>query len=82
VSDALVGYRKTAEQRAQQELLVEALQGTERLSTIRYRGGMESYLQVLDAQRTLFQGELVVARLRQEELSAIVELYRALGGGW
>ena len=82
VSDALVGHRKTAEQRAQQELLVEALQGTERLSTIRYRGGMESYLQVLDAQRNLFQGELVVARLRQEELSAIVELYRALGGGW
>jgi multidrug efflux system outer membrane protein len=82
VSDALIGYRKTAEQRGQQELLVQALQETERLSTIRYRGGLESYLQVLDAQRNLFQGELVVARLRQAELASIVELYRALGGGW
>jgi NodT family efflux transporter outer membrane factor (OMF) lipoprotein len=82
VSDALVGYGKFAEQRGQQELLVQALRETERLSTLRYRGGLESYLQVLDAQRNLFQEELVVARLRQEELSAIVELYRALGGGW
>jgi multidrug efflux system outer membrane protein len=82
VSDALIGYRKTAEQRGQQELLVQALRETERLSTIRYRGGLESYLQVLDAQRNLFEGELVVARLRQAELASIVDLYRALGGGW
>jgi len=82
VSDALVGYRKTAEQRAQQELLVEALRETDRLSTLRYRGGLESFLQVLDAERNLFQGELSLARLRQQELNAIVQLYRALGGGW
>jgi multidrug efflux system outer membrane protein len=82
VSDALIGYRKTAEQRGQQELLVQALQETERLSTIRYRGGLESYLQVLDAQRNLFQGELAVASLRRAELASIVQLYRALGGGW
>jgi multidrug efflux system outer membrane protein len=61
---------------------VQALRETERLSTIRYRGGLESYLQVLDAQRNLFEGELVVARLRQAELASIVDLYRALGGGW
>jgi len=82
VSDALIGYRKTVEQRAQQELLVEALRETERLSTLRYRGGLDSYLQVLDAERNLFQGELTLARLRQQELDAIVQLYRALGGGW
>ncbi len=81
VSDALIGYRKTAEQRAQQEL-VEALRETDRLSTLRYRGGLESYMQMLDAERNLFQGELALARLRQQELNTIVQLYRALGGGW
>jgi NodT family efflux transporter outer membrane factor (OMF) lipoprotein len=82
VSDALVGYRRTAEQRAQEELLVKALRDTDRLSTLRYRGGLDSYLQVLDAERNLFQGELDLARLRRDELISIVTLYRALGGGW
>jgi len=82
VADALIEYRKTAEQRTQQELLVQALRDTERLSTIRYRGGLDSYLQVLDAERNLFEGELSLARLRQRELTAIVQLYRAVGGGW
>lgn len=82
VSDALIGYRKTVEQREQQELLVGALRETERLSTLRYRGGLDSYLQVLDAERNLFEGDLTLARLRQQELDAIVQLYRALGSGW
>ena len=82
VSDALIGYQKTSEQRAQQELLVAALTETQRLSTIRYRGGLDSYLQVLDAERNLFTGQLFLAQLRREELLAIVQLYRALGGGW
>ena len=37
---------------------------------------------MLDSQRTLFRSELSLAALRQQELGAIVELYRALGGGW
>lgn len=82
VSDALIGYRKTVEQRQQQELLVNALREAQRLSTLRYRGGLDSYLQVLDADRNLFQGDLTLARLRQRELDAIVQLYRSLGGGW
>ncbi len=82
VSDSLAGYRKTSEQRAEQERLVEALRASTRLSTQRYEGGVDNYLQVLDAQRNLFQGELDLARLRQQELAAIVQLYRALGGGW
>ena len=53
-----------------------------RLSTDRYRGGLDSYLQVLDAQRNLFRSELDLATLQRQELTAIVELYRALGGGW
>jgi outer membrane protein, multidrug efflux system len=82
VSDSLIGYRKTVEQREQQELLVDALRETQRLSTLRYRGGLDSYLQVLDADRNLFVGDLTLARLRQQELESIVQLYRALGGGW
>ena len=82
VSDSLAGYRKTAEQRVQQERLVEALREATRLSSQRYEGGLDSYLPVLDAQRNLFQGELDLARLRQLELASIVQLYRALGGGW
>jgi Outer membrane efflux protein len=58
VPDSLVGYRKTNEQRVQQEKLVEALRESTRLSTDRYRGGLDSYLQVLDAERNLLQGEL------------------------
>ena len=82
VSDALIGYRKISEERASEELLVKALTDTDRLSQLRYRGGLDSYLQVLDAERNLFQGELDLARLRRDELISIVSLYRALGGGW
>jgi multidrug efflux system outer membrane protein len=82
VSDALAGYRKTGEQRAQQEQLVAALRDATRLSTDRYRGGLDSYLQVLDAQRSLFRSQLDLVALQRQELVAIVELYRALGGGW
>jgi multidrug efflux system outer membrane protein len=82
VADALAGYRKTADQRTEQQHLVEALEATARLSRQRYEGGVDNYLQVLDAQRNLFQGELDLARLRQQELASIVQLYRALGGGW
>ena len=82
VSDALVAYNRTGQQRAQEELLVKALEDAQRLSDLRYRGGLDSYLQVLDAERNLFSGQLDLARLRRDELSAIVNLYRALGGGW
>jgi multidrug efflux system outer membrane protein len=82
VADALVGYRMTAQQRSQEELLVKALSTSDRLSTRRYEGGLDSYLQVLDAERNLFQGQLDLARLRRDELLSIVTLYRSLGGGW
>jgi multidrug efflux system outer membrane protein len=82
VSDALVSYRRTVEQRAEQEKLVNALRDSVRLSILRYRGGLDSYLQVLDSQRNLFQGDLALARLKRDELISVVSLYRALGGGW
>jgi NodT family efflux transporter outer membrane factor (OMF) lipoprotein len=82
VSDGLAAYTKTTEQRTQQEQLVQALNESTRLATQRYQGGLDSYLPVLDAQRNLFQGELELARLRQQELASLIQLYRALGGGW
>lgn len=81
-SDALVGFDRTREQRNQQEQLVRTLADTVRLSELRYRGGLDSFLQVLDAQRNLFTGDLALAQLRLQERLAVVQLYRALGGGW
>jgi len=82
ISDALIGYRKTREEREQQELVVRARSESRRLAEIRWVGGLDSYLQVLDADRTLFEGQLQLAQLRRNELVAVVEVYRALGGGW
>jgi outer membrane protein, multidrug efflux system len=82
VSDALVGYRKSREQRIQQELLVEALADSAALANTRFLGGIDSYLQVLDAERQLFDAELELARVRANEQLNIVQLYKALGGGW
>ncbi len=82
VSDSLIGYDRTRRQREQQDQLVRALSDAVRLSTLRYKGGLDSYLQVLDAQRNLFSGELILAQLRLQERLSIVQLYRALGGGW
>ncbi|HWB84702.1 MAG TPA: efflux transporter outer membrane subunit [Bryobacteraceae bacterium] len=82
VSDALIGHDRIREQREQQQLLVDALTDSVRLSTQRYEGGLDSYLQVLDAQRNLFTGQLTLSELRLQELQSVTELYRALGGGW
>ena len=82
VSDALIRYDRTREQRGQQDHLVQALTEATRLSTLRYQGGADSYLQVLNAERDLFQGQLAQAQLRLQELLTFVDLYRALGGGW
>lgn len=82
VSNALTDYQKNRQQRVQQEQFVAALHEADRLSTLRYRGGLDTYLQVLDAERNSFSGELALAQLRKSELLSIVELYRALGGGW
>jgi outer membrane protein, multidrug efflux system len=82
VSDALVEHRKRGEFRVQQELLVTSLRDAARLANIRYRGGVTSYLEVLDTERQLFDAELTLAQAQRDELVAIVRLYRALGGGW
>ena len=82
VSDSLIQHRKVGEVRAQQELLVATLQERSRLSYVRYRGGIDTLLNALDADRDLFDAERRLAQTRRNELLATVQLYRALGGGW
>jgi multidrug efflux system outer membrane protein len=82
VSDSLIDFTKRREQRVEQEALVAARERSVNLSQLRYRGGLDSYLQVLDAETRLFSGQLDLADLKRDELVAIVRLYRALGGGW
>jgi len=82
VADALAVHTRTREQRGEEEKLVAALSESVRLSNLRYRGGLDSYLQVLDSERDLFAGQLSLAQLRLVELQSVVQLYRALGGGW
>jgi multidrug efflux system outer membrane protein len=81
-SDALIGYQKNHEVRVRQEQTVADLQESVRLSIMRYRGGTTTYLEVLDGQRSLFSAELVLAQARGTEYQSLVQLYRALGGGW
>jgi len=82
VSDALIAHQRVRESREQQESLVEALQDRLRLAYLRYRGGVDTQLNALDADRDLFQAEFDLARLRLNEMLAVVQLYKALGGGW
>ena len=82
VSDELVEYRKVKEIRAQQESLVTTLQDRSRLAYLRYQGGVDTQLNALDADRDLFAAELNLAQTRRNELLALVQLYKALGGGW
>jgi len=82
VSDALVQYQKVREIRAERELLVTALQDRKRLAYLTYRGGVDTLLNALDADRDLFNAELSLAQVRLSELLSLVQVYRALGGGW
>jgi multidrug efflux system outer membrane protein len=82
VSDALIGYEKLHQVRVRQEDTVKDLQESVRLSEMRYKGGTTTYLEVLDGQRSLFSAELTLAEARGTEYQSLVQLYRALGGGW
>ena len=82
VSDTLIGYQKLHEVRVQQQQVVADLAESVRLSIMRYRGGTTTYLEVLDGQRSLFAAELTLAQARGDEYQSLVQLYRALGGGW
>jgi outer membrane protein, multidrug efflux system len=82
VSDALIGYQKLHEVRVRQEQTVADLTESVRLSVMRYKGGTTTYLEVLDGQRSLFESEITLAQARGAEYQSLVQLYKALGGGW
>jgi multidrug efflux system outer membrane protein len=82
VADAAVSVRKLREITVQEEIRVTASRAAERLARLRYEGGVANYLEVLDAQRSTFQSEIDLARVRRDEIVSVVQLYRALGGGW
>lgn len=82
VSDSLIGYEKLHQVRVRQEDTVADLRESVRLSNLRYTGGTTTFLEVLDGQRALFSAELTLAQARGNEYQSLVQLYRALGGGW
>lgn len=82
VSDALVAYQKTREAREQQELLATAAQDSARLAHVRYDGGRTTYLEVLTNETNYLTAELALSQARLNEMLSLVQLYRALGGGW
>jgi len=82
VSNSLIAHQFTHESRAKQEDLVYALQDRLRLAYIRYRGGVDTQLDALDADRDLFSAELSLSQIRLQEVLTVVQLYKALGGGW
>jgi multidrug efflux system outer membrane protein len=82
VADAIVSFHKLGEQREEVEKGVAALRDAATLARSRYDTGLSSYLEILIADQYLFDQELLLARTRGSELRALVQLYRALGGGW
>ncbi len=82
VEDALVGLRTAQDRSGAQERQVIALRRALELADMRYRNGVSSYLDVLDAQRGLFGAELALTQAARDQLVAAVQLYRAVGAGW
>jgi multidrug efflux system outer membrane protein len=80
--DSLMAYRKTGEQRQAQTDRVAAERKVLELCELRYKGGVSAYLEVLDAQRSLFDAELDEASTIGSHLTSLVRVYKALGGGW
>ncbi len=82
VSDALAARGTYIDQVAAQQQLVDAAADSLRLSTLRFRSGVDNYLPVLTAQQTLYSAQQQLLSLKQAQLANLVTLYKALGGGW
>ncbi len=82
VENALVAVRTYREEVQARNRQMEAAQNAANLAWVRYDNGVTSYLEILETQRSLFNSQLAASEARQLELNSIVELYRALGGGW
>jgi outer membrane protein TolC len=82
VSNALIAHRRVREARMKQEALVAVLDERKRLAYMRYQGGVDTQLNALDADRDLLQAQLDLRQIKLNELLSVVQLYKALGGGW
>ncbi len=82
VEDAIAGVRASRNQVVAQQTQVDALRRALKLAELRYQSGSSSYLDLLDAQRSLFGAELALAQVQGQQATAAVTLYRALGGSW
>ena len=82
VSDALVASQELADLEKQQDREVAALTESVAIANRRYLGGLASYYEVLEAQQLLYPAELALSKTSGARRLAIVELYKALGGGW
>ena len=82
VADALAGRATLAEQLRAQQAQARAAQTTFELADLRYRNGAASYLDVLDAQRSLFAAQQATVQVRAAQVQNLVALYKSLGGGW
>ncbi|MGD9577356.1 MAG: efflux transporter outer membrane subunit [Syntrophorhabdus sp.] len=82
VDDALVDQKRTREQLLSQQRQVEALRDYAGIARLRYENGYTSYIEVLDAERSLFNAELSYTETQGALFQAIVDLYKAMGGGW
>ncbi len=82
VADAINAFQKSDEIIRQLESLIDSLKKVSSVARDRFTGGSSGYLEVLDAERSLFSAELDLADARRDHLRAAVEAYRALGGGW
>jgi multidrug efflux system outer membrane protein len=82
VEDAMVAVRTFNQEHQVREVQVTAARSANDLSRRRYTDGVTSYLEVLSTQESLFSAELARSNTQQRYLSAIVQLYKALGGGW
>ncbi len=82
VSNALISRQKLEAARAQQARAVKAYEEAVQVSMKRYVAGKASYYEVLQTQQYLFPAETTLAQIQLNQLLAIVQLYKALGGGW
>lgn len=82
VEDGLVAVQRLQEEAAAGQRSVQAARRTVELATLRYEGGVDNYLNLLDAQRVLLDAELNTSSVVRRQKVAVVQLYKALGGGW
>ncbi len=82
VADALTGHERLTAEIAQQQTRVDTARDMANVAALRFRAGIVNYLEVLDAQRQLYSAEIDLSRVAWDRVKSVVELYRALGGGW